>query len=589
MLIEPRLDRRGMQLAGWQPKPAPYKPAAGIVFDADIPLPLPDGTVLIADLFRPYGIERSPVLIAWAAYDKDTDRLGGGPFIDESGVHPYVIKSGYTVLRIQPRGTGRSQGSAPLELFSPAEVQDLIDAIEWTAHQPWCDGSIGMTGMSYFAMIQLRVAGFKPKHLKAIFPYKGTTDLFRMGWSRGGTPYTGAMEGFVCFEGSDPPRIPTTLRHLASRFLNTDRFARKMSAPDVSEKMIRGLLGKIKPRKLAIDRYVRRSFDGVFEDGTFWADHSSWPRLQNIDIPVCIGIDPGAVGFHYFAAFEAWHNIRSPKFLFIGPPAYTFPWADYQEELVAWYDWQLKGIDNGYADLPRVRYWLQGAERWKSASDWPVPGTRAETLYLSAGEAGPLGVQRLLASAPPAVGSQSFLAIPSASFVVPELDTYHAQLLRYQSEPYALDTETVGPVTLTLWLSANAIDAYVVARLSDIAPDGRRTKLAWGWLLASRRAIDHARSTPSEVVHDHSSQAAQPLVPGEPAQLVISLMPIANLFRTGHRMEVEIASRPKLLASAAGEGFDMFNWDAVPYRARNTIHHGGETVSRLDVFVRPAA
>jgi predicted acyl esterase len=136
-----------------------------------------------------------------------------------------------------------------------------------------------------------------------------------------------------------------------------------------------------------------------------------------------------------------------------------------------------------------------------------------------------------------------------------------------------------------LQLSATALDTYIIARLDDIAPDGRLRKLAWGWLLASHRTVDAARSNPTEIVHDHSSAAARQLVPGEPAELKFSLTPIANVFFKGHRLELKVASRPELLATESGEGFDMFCWDPIPYRSRNVIRHGGDAPSWLEIAI----
>ena len=202
------------------------------------------------------------------------------------------------------------------------------------------------------------------------------------------------------------------------------------------------------------------------------------------------------------------------------------------------------------------------------------------------GDASDLRPQKLAPSAPPQSGRHSLIAIPSGGYYVAELDNYETQILRFQTPPYETDTIIVGPVTLRLMLSASAIDTYVVARLSDLAPDGKRTKLAWGWLLASHRTVDPARSNPTEIVHDHRASAAKQLTPGEPAELLFSLTPIANMFKPGHVMQLEIAARPELLLSEKGEGFDMFSWEAVPYRCRNTIHTGAEAGSYLEVMTK---
>jgi len=587
MVIEPKLVPRGTQLAGWSPKPDGKPQAKGILFDENIRIPMPDGVELVADLFRPAGLGPVPVLVSWAVYIKDTERLGGGPFIDESGVSPLVIKSGYAVLRVQPRGTGLSGGATPDEFMSTGEVMDCHETIEWAARQPWCDGKVGMTGMSYFAIAQLLVAGTRPPSLTAIFPYKGMTDGYRHGFYKGGAPFSGIIELFAAFEKVVPPKIPSVARHLLSHVLNSPRFEKEMSDPAKTQKEIRGFLKTRPPPPAAVRGYIDRMFDRTFDDGDYWARRSAYPNLDKIDVPICIATDFGAQDLHFFGAFELWHKVKSEKCMFIGPPEYIFPWSNYQHELKAWYDWRLKGIDNGYADLPPVRYWLRGANRWESASDWPIPDADPLTLYLAAG-AGTSRESQALASEPPDASSQSYLAIPSTSYYVAQVDELEAQVLRFSTAPFEVDSEIVGPVRLDLTLSATALDTYVIARLSDIAPDGTRTKLSWGWLLASHRTIDLARSNPTEIVHDHSSAAAKQLIPGQPTQLSFSLNPIANLFKPGHRLELEIASRPELISTAAGEGFDMFFWDPIPYRSRNTIFFGGPNGSRLSLQRRPA-
>jgi putative CocE/NonD family hydrolase len=587
MWIEPKLTPRGTQLAGWTPKPAPGPHAKGLLFDENIRIPMPDGVELVADLFRPAGLGPVPVLISWAVYIKDTERLGGGPFIDESGVHPLVIKSGYAVLRVQPRGTGLSGGETPEEFMSTGEVMDCHNAIEWAARQPWCDGKVGMTGMSYFAISQLLVAATRPPSLTAIFPYKGMTDGYRHGFYKGGAAFSGIIELFAAFEKITPPKIPSVVRHLLSHVLNSPRFEKEMSDPAKTQKEIRGFLKTRPPPMAAVRGYIDRMFDRTFDDGDYWARRSAYPNLDKIEVPICIATDFGAQDLHFFGAFELWHKVRGEKCLFIGPPEYIFPWSNYQHELKAWYDWRLKGIDNGYADLPPVRYWLRGANRWESARDWPIPDAAPLTLYLAKGD-GASRDSQALATAPPPAAAQSYLAIPSTSYYVAQVDELEAQVLRFSTAPFEADHEIVGPVRLDLTLSATALDTYVIARLSDIGPDGTRTKLSWGWLLASHRTLDPARSNPTEIVHDHSSAAATPLIPGEPTALSFSLNPIANLFKPGHRLELEIASRPELISTASGEGFDMFFWDPVPYRSRNTLFFGGPDASRLSLHVRPA-
>jgi putative CocE/NonD family hydrolase len=588
MTIVPRVKMRGQQLAGWTPK-VEAKPAhPKILYDEDVAIELADGTVLLADLFRPKGLERAPVLLSWAAYVKDGERMGGGPIIDESGVAAYLVPRGYTLIRVQPRGTGRSGGESAPEMFGDQEVADCAETIGWIARQPWCDGNVGMTGMSYFGVIQLRVAALRPPALKGIFPFKAFTDIYRHGFSRGGAPYLGAMELFLAFERLAPPPLSSGVRHAASYLLNREPFLFRTSDAAANSRSSRRALRFITPPEASCRGYVDRAIDRTF-DSDHWRDRSATASLTNIDLPLCIGTDYGAVGFHLFGAFELWHRTTGDKRMFIGPAWYEFPWSTYHAELVAWYDWQFKGIENGYRELPPVRYWLHGAERWQQATDWPLPDSEVRRLYLDVGTAQdgapatPLEPQALRWDAP-APSTRSYLALPREGYFPKQVLAYETEILSYRTAPFARDVEITGPLHLHLVLQATAIDAYVMARLSDVAPDGTRRKLAFGWLLASHRTIDRARSNPTEIVHDHRPEAATQLVPHRATELAFSLTPIGNLFRAGHRLLLEVGARPDLLCSEKGDGFDMFLWDPVPYRARNTLVHG--LGSYLEVYVR---
>jgi putative CocE/NonD family hydrolase len=443
-----------------------------------------------------------------------------------------------------------------------------------------------MTGMSAFSVMQLRVAGTRPPKLTAIFPYKGFTDIYRHGFYKGGAAYTGAMELMCAFEKIKLPTLPSWLRHLLSHALNHGPFMKHTSDAAANERSARSAMRHIKPPQEACRTYVQRLFDNPF-DNAHWRHRSPTASLENIELPLCIGTDYGAVGFHLFGAFELWHRTRGDKRLFIGPAEYEFPWSSYHEESLAWYDWQLKGVENGYRELPPVRYFLTGAQRWQWASDWPLPDASVKRLYLQTADASALRPQALAWEPPDQPGQQSWLAIQSQSFYVTEIDRYEAQVLDYRTAPFEADTEIVGPLHLHLTLTATAIDTYLMARLSDEAPDGTRRKLAFGWLLASHRQVDAQRSNPTEIVHDHSAGAARQLVPFEPTPLSFSLTPISHCFRPGHRLVLELGSRPDKLCSEAGEGYDMFMWDPIPYKCRNTVAHGGDAPSWLEVSLRP--
>ena len=228
--------------------------------------------------------------------------------------------------------------------------------------------------------------------------------------------------------------------------------------------------------------------------------------------------------------------------------------------MLAWYDHYLKGIDTGIEEQPPVRYWLQGANQWRTAQGWPIPGAKKQRCYLEL-HADNAHAEQDLQTAPPAQESSlSFVAIPRHMLYPKVLDRYEAQVLRYATRFFQKDTEVTGPIRLQLRLASTAIDTHIIARVSDVAPE--------------------ELSRPDEIIHEHRN--ADPLTPGEPVIVTFSLTPTSNLFRKGHRLLLEIASQPDLLETNAFEGFIFFPYDAPPYPARNTIFHGGSNPSYIE-------
>jgi uncharacterized protein len=579
-MIQPYKRLTGKQLAGWMPRKT-SPPIYEVHCEPDVPIILPDGTVLRGDLYRPKADGAFPTLIAWSPYTKELQNTGLPLPINEVGVTTYLVSRGYCHLIVNARGTGKSGGER-VESFSPSEQKDVADVIEWVACQPWCDGNVGMTGMSYFAVIQYLAAAQQPPHLKAIFPYLGFTDLYRHFVYHGGAFQSDFFATYYTFVGSTQKvAVKPALRHALGYLLNRTWvqslimrifFLNRTKMP-----------GRLHPQESWARGFATLAFDQRF-DGPFYREKSAWPMLDQIEVPICIGTNWGNPGLHMKGAFQAWAGIHAPKKLFIGPPDPRWPWANYQDELLAWYDYHLRGIDTGIEEQPPVRYWLQGANLWRSASDWPIPGAIKQRCYLSVHSDESLKQQNLQAEPPTQETSLSFVAIPRHMLYPKVLDHYEAQMLRYATEPFRQDTEVTGPIRLHLNLASTAIDTHIIARISDVAPNGKRRKLSFGWLEASHRKVDAELSRTDEIIHEH--RKAEPLTPGEPVTLDISLTPTSNLFKRGHRLLLEIGSQPELLETNAFEGFIFFPYDAPPYPARNTVFHGGSDASYVEWEVR---
>jgi len=578
--IRPRARLAGQQFAGaWTPKKV-SQPAYRLLFEPDVSIPLPDGTILRGDLYRPAADGVFPTLLAWSSYTKEFQTTGLPLPINEVGQISYIVARGYCHLTVNARGTGRSDGQHTLH-FSAIEQKDVADTIEWAAAQVWSNGNIGMIGMSYFAAIQYLAAAQQPPHLKAIFPYLGFTDMYRHFVYHGGAFHSGLFAPYYTFVGATQKvAIPPLLRHLASYVLNRNWIQRRITSFFFKneEKMPQ----QMHPEESWMRDFARLAFDEPY-DGPFYRERSAWPVLDRIQVPVCIGTNWANPGIHMRGAFQAWSAIRAPKKLFIGPPDPRWPGANYHGELLAWYDYYLKGLDTGVDEQPPVRYWLQGAQCWKSASAWPLPQARTHRLYLAPGSEKSENVHSLQATSPAEQRSLSFAAIPRGMLYPRELEKYTPQVLTYLTEPWEAETEVSGPLCLHLQLACTAIDTHIIARISDIAPTGKTRLLSFGWLQASHRQIDEELSRPDEVIHQH--QSPQQLIPGSPVVLTLSLTPTANLFKKGHRLRLEIGSRPDLLRATVFDGFICFPYEAPPYPARNTLFHGGELASYLEVAI----
>src|SRR6476659_1919057 len=151
--------------------------------DNNVAITMRDGTKLMADVHGPNADGRYPALIAASPYPRQIRYLGAPAGFIEAGPTDFWVPRGYVHVIANVRGTGGSGGS--FGFFDSAERRDMHDLVEWAANQPWCDGNVGMIGISYFAMTQLEAAVERPPHLKAIFPVAVTAELYEAAMHHG--------------------------------------------------------------------------------------------------------------------------------------------------------------------------------------------------------------------------------------------------------------------------------------------------------------------------------------------------------------------------------------------------------------------
>ena len=572
----------------------------GMVAMRDVRVPMRDGVELCVDIYRPETEEPLPALLAFAIYNKDLqspDCAGQltaqpawssawcGP--QEAGDTSLFVSRGYIHVIGSPRNVGKSGSGG-------SRQWDSYDLIEWIAQQPWCDGNVGMVGVSGFGAEQMYVAQQRPPHLKAVFGFDPRGAYGTLGGIREEYP-GGVLHLFRYLVGHfgvmhQDKQAPGDLDPQREEWLRE-----ALANPDFAQYPhlfnILAMKGQHMPAifDVLIDPFVDPDEADRSEAG-----------ISGIDIPVFTG--SGWYGYtyktHLQGAQSYWKHLQAPKkLLFVGPAHLERPLKGLHGEMLKFHDKHLKGIDSGIEQEPPVRYWLMGANEWRSAQDWPLPETQWTPFYLNS-----WGRLRSEPFVPGSVDDR----IPADSFVqMPITQTRDIATLRYLSEPLPHDLEVTGPASLKLFASIDQADTNWIVTLKDVGPDvsvqtvreGERDipadlperELTRGWLKASNRALDEERSTEYKPFHKLPREAAQPVTPGEIVEYDIEILSTANLFREGHRVCLEISSAD-LPTGVAG----ATNAEYIPYHvvsAKTTLHnifHNTEYPSRLLLPVIPA-
>ena len=567
-----------------------------MIEERDIQITMRDGTRLALDVYRPEEAGRFPVLYAAALHNKDMQGpdvadalppqpanapLWFGPI--EAGDTRRFIAAGYVHVIAQPRGSGKSEG------HYGHEDTDHYDTIEWITRQPWSNGKVGMVGISGYAGEQWRAAAQGHPALKAIFPYDACSAY-------------GGMFGFRDFyPGGVLHAFPYLLDVFSTVHESRDRpgelppeeealFRAALANPDF--KMYQNLYN-ILTQKGQRTFIMYRSMVAPWEpEGTVEAAEQ---RFQKIKIPFYTGSGAYAYTYklHWLGAQHYFQQIKAPsKLLFTGPAHLERPFHQYHDEILRWYDHWLKGIDTGIMSEPRVRYWLMGANEWRTGESWPLPETQWVKYHLRDWE-------KLTTEAPPPaarVGAAE--REPDVFTQMPLKKTTRVERLRYLTEPLATDLTVVGPISLTLYAAIDQADTNWIVILKDVGPDvsvvtareGERAipanvperELTRGWLKASYRALDEKRSMPWEPFHQLTRESVQPVPPGEVLEYRIQILATANQFKAGHRICLEITSMDVPTGTGA-----MTNVEYIPYHVCSSrtvthrVYHDAERPSHL--------
>lgn len=574
-LVPLRAGLDGSQLAGWTPGP-PVKNGLGCILHADQMIPVGGGVSLAADVYTPKRQGRYPAVVMFSAYSKELQASGVPTGTNEIGSAPVFTDRGYVHMTVTRRGMGRSQGESIL-FFSDTDVEDHAGVIAWAAVQPWCDGNVVLFGTSYYGITQVQVAAKQPPALKGFFTIEMCTDYFRQIVMFGGAPQ---VDFLTLWMGANFPdtqfrlRVPPLVRALASQVLNSP--LRHWWWPQVQKRMtrIQDSFKTITPAKPVRELFASWMLDGKTR-GLNSVPAGPSGKLGGIKVPFVVVQNPGHFNLHQFGAYDLFENAGTPKdrkWMIIGQAEYKLPAYHWQLEALAFFDHILFGAANGYAAQAPVRYWTEGANEFRRAKDFPIPGTAPLRLYLAS--SGPDAAMHRLSSDSNETGLNRWAAVPMGATVVPGFDEVANQLVSYEA---AIDTdvEFSGSVTTSLKFSCNEIDSHVVARLGRVDNTGAYHLLSLGTIRPACRKIDLERSTATEIVIDIDLPC--PLTPGVPVILRFSLTPRPVLLRAGERLRFDVGSRTDLLRSDVSHGHAQFDMQVPPYFARNTVHYGPDS------------
>ncbi len=484
-------------------------------------IPMRDGARLAARLWIPETADSQPqpAVLEYIPYRKRDNTRNR----DDLN-HGYIAGHGYVCARVDLRGSGDSDGLITDE-YREQEHRDAEDVIAWLAHQDWCNGNVGMMGISWGGFNSLQMAARRPPALKAIVSVAATDDIYvdNMHYMGGCLLADNLSEATVMFAFNSLPPDPAIVG---------DRW-REM------------WMERLENTEPWLDTWLRHQ-----RRDDYWKTASVCENYSDVDIPV-MAVGGWADGYTN-AVFRLLENLDVPRKGLIGPWGHKYPHLGvpgpaigFLQELVRWWDHWLKGLDTGVMDEPMLQVWMQDSVsprasydvrpgRWVAERRWPSPsiGTRdfhlARHMIIDADEPRPEEEDVVLQS-PRSVGLfagkwASYAATPDLPFDQREED---GGALVYETRPLPEGIEILGLPKLAFEVAADEPAAMLAVRLSDVAPNGEATRLTYGLL---------------NLTHRDGSADPRPLQPGTRYRVEVPLNGVAQVIPRGHRLRVSIST-----------------------------------------------
>ncbi|MCU1351084.1 MAG: putative hydrolase, CocE/NonD family, partial [Acidimicrobiales bacterium] len=576
-----------------------------------------DGTKLSVNVTMPNDGSTGPWPVVFNYSGYDPSQPGGAP--SEAAVYPF---QGYVTVGVNMRGTGCSGGA--FDFMEALQSTDGYDVVETLARQSWSNGNVGMVGISYSGFSQLFVAATQPPHLRAITPsspfadtYTGIlypggilNDGFAVGWA---TEREAAAKPLAHqwtkdrVAGGDTTCAQNQVMRLQSRPLLADINANPFATPDLAYLNIKTFVHKIKVPTLLASQWQDEQTGGSaaqllplfapeakargdFTNGTHVEPESPTGQVEAMNfIDLYVGkriphmspvlragapaVLAGLFGSSDTAAFAL------PPDTWGSEPSYLSALLHYQARPKIQIRWE-NGTVAGKEGLPLA----PTATRF---SQWPPAGLVAEKLYFGPDGKLTTTVPTLPDNAvrawsqyrydPTSKRNVMFDGSTSAAWG-PHPDVHWNTLvegksLSFLSDPYAKRAAYAGSGSVDLWLASTAADTDLEATLTEVRPDGKEVLIQSGWLRASHRKEDLAKSTELVPVHTHLQADAAPLPAQTFSKVRVELFPFAHVIRPGSRLRVNI--------EAPGGNQDFWSFQTLAGGATNRVGHSLGMPSRV--------
>ena len=432
-----------------------------ILIEKDVEVPMRDGARLMADVFRPQG-SRARAGAAQSRALPEGQALGhagyaGGkaqPLHELGDRQSAVVGAARLCRRARRRARQRQVARPACEPWSLAEAVDFYDAIEWAAAQPWCNGKVGLIGISYYAMNQWFVANLAPPSLKAIIPWEGAADLYRDALYHGGILSVFMTNWFTA--------------HLMHHTL--------------------GRASRVEPDRWKTDTMYRWLHDSL-DSGALRGAQAQWDKIT---LPMFTAGNWSGMALHLRGNTEAFMRAASKhKKLRIhaGSHVHAFYTEEGRADQLRFFDYWLKGIDNGVMDEPPVKLAIRKGNdelEWRHEHEWPLTRTQWTKFYFDLSQSPPAGKPQtgILAKDNPKTESSCTYPVFSLG-TMGSTSAASSQVMggggikpgmgvALQTPPLPHDIEVTGPLMASFWVSSESEDMDLFLTLRNF--DARRER-----------------------------------------------------------------------------------------------------------------